>query len=89
MSGKAVLGSVLVVATLLLATPEFAEAAPPPHRGPWPIRNGHNTQPTAQDLSAAHIEDVTPDQAREIDRLYDLLLPSGDDPRSRQGRRAR
>ena len=51
-----------------------AEGAPPVHKGPWPIRNGHNYQPTEYELRALHQEDVTPDQAREIDRLYDQLL---------------
>jgi hypothetical protein len=50
------------------------EDAPPLHEGPWPIRNGLNYQPTEQELRALHQEDVTPDQAREIDRLYDQLL---------------
>ena len=50
------------------------EDAPPLHEGPWPIRNGLNYQPTEQELKALHQEDVTPDQAREIDRLYDQLL---------------
>jgi hypothetical protein len=50
------------------------EDAPPLHKGPWPIRNGLNYQSTEQELRALHQEDVTPDQAREIDRLYDQLL---------------
>src|ERR1700756_5630157 len=52
--------------------------APPLHRGPWPIRNGRNYQPTEHELRALHQEDVTLDQAREIDRLYDKLLASSD-----------
>ena len=51
-----------------------AEGAPPLHKGPWPIRNGLNYQPNEQELRALHQEDVTPGQAREIDRLYDQLL---------------
>jgi hypothetical protein len=58
----------------LLANIGFAEDSPPLHKGPWPIRNGHNYQPTEHELRALHLEDVTPDQAREIDRLYDQLL---------------
>jgi hypothetical protein len=50
------------------------EDAPPLHKGPWPIRNGRNYQPTEHELRASHEEDVTPGQAREIDRLYDQLL---------------
>lgn len=55
-----------------------AERVPPLHRGPWPIRDGHNYQPTERELRALHQEDVTLDQAREIDRLYDKLLASSD-----------
>ena len=55
-----------------------AERVPPLHRGPWPIRNGRNYQPTEHELRALHQEDVTLDQAREIDRLYDNLLASSD-----------
>ena len=57
---------------------DAAEGAPPLHKGPWPIRNGLNYQPTEQELRALHQEDVTPDQAREIDLLYDQLLASND-----------
>jgi hypothetical protein len=55
-----------------------AEGVPPLHRGPWPIRNGHNYQPTELELRALHMEDVTLDEAREIDRIYDKLLASSD-----------
>jgi hypothetical protein len=55
-----------------------AEGVPPLHKGPWPICNGLNYQPTERELRALHEEDVTPDQAREIDRLYDQLLASND-----------
>ena len=51
-----------------------AEGGPLFHSGPWPIHNGRNYQPTEDELRALHLEDVTPDQAREIDRLYDQLL---------------
>ncbi|MCP3475112.1 hypothetical protein NLM33_32840 [Bradyrhizobium sp. CCGUVB1N3] len=33
-----------------------------------------NYQPTEDELRALHLKDVSPDQAREIDRLYDQLL---------------
>jgi hypothetical protein len=70
--------AILVMSTIALGTPTAlaanAENAPPIHEGPWPIRNGHNYQPTKHELRALHQEDVTPDQAREIDRLYDQLL---------------
>ena len=39
-----------------------------------PIRNGRNYQPTENELRSSHLQDVTPDQAREIDRLYSELL---------------
>ena len=55
-----------------------AEGVPPLHRGPWPIRDGRNYQPTERELRALHQEDVTLDQAREIDRLYDQLLATSD-----------
>jgi hypothetical protein len=60
-----------------------AEGAPPLHKGPWPIRNGHNYQPTEHELRALHQEDVTPDQAREIDRLYDQLLANSEESHNR------
>lgn len=44
------------------------------HKGPWPIRNGHNYQPTENELKALHRRDVTPDEAVEIDRLYNQLV---------------
>ena len=72
----------LAVSTIALAAPA-ALAAPPLHKGPWPIRNGRNYQPTEHELRALHEEDVTPGQAREIDRLYDQLLASGEQVRNR------
>jgi hypothetical protein len=51
-----------------------AEDAPPVHRRSWPIHNGLNHQPTQDDLRALHQQDVTSDQAHEIDRLYDQLM---------------
>jgi hypothetical protein len=59
-----------------LGTHGFANNAPLPHQGTWPINNWHNHQPTQDQLNALHLHDVTPDQAREIDRLYDQLLSS-------------
>jgi hypothetical protein len=58
----------------LLVSVGYAGQAPPFHKGPWPIRNGHNYQPTENELRSLHLHDVTPDQAREIDRLYNQLL---------------
>jgi hypothetical protein len=74
MSSEVVFGVTLALASLLLASTGSAENAKPLHKGPWPIRNGPNYQPTAHELKALHLEDLTPDQAREIDRLYDQLL---------------
>ena len=74
--------AILAISTIALgaltAPAANARGALPIHEGPWPIRNGHNYQPTEQELRALHQEDVTPDQAREIDRLYDQLLASND-----------
>jgi len=69
-----IFGPALVVLSLFLANVVYAEQAPPIHKGPWPIRNGHNYQPTEKELRSLHLQDVTPDEAREIDRLYDQLL---------------
>ena len=74
MSRKIVFGVALALASLLLTNIGSAEDSSPLHKGLWPIRNGHNYQPTEHELRALHLEDVTPDQAREIDRLYDQLL---------------
>jgi hypothetical protein len=83
MSSKIVFGVALVVVSLLLANIGSAEDAPLLHKGSWPIRNSHNYQPTEHDLRALRLEDVTPDQAREIDRLYDQLLASSEKDRNR------
>ena len=74
MSSKTIFSVVLVVSSLLLANVGYAEEALPAHKGPWPIRNGHNYQPTENELRSSHIQDVTPNEARVIDRLYDQLL---------------
>jgi hypothetical protein len=74
MSRKTIFGPALVMSSLLLANIGYAEQAPPVRNGPWPIRNDHNYQPTANDLRSSHLQDVTPGEAREIDRLYDQLL---------------
>ena len=79
--------AMLAMTTIALGTPTApaanAEGAPLLHKGPWPIRNGHNYQPTEHELRALHLEDVTPHQAREIDRLYDQLLASSEEARDR------
>jgi hypothetical protein len=79
--------ALLTVRTIALGTPtgfvSNAEGAPPLHSGPWPIQNGRNHQPTEDELRALHLEDVTPDQARAIDRLYDQLLAGSEKVRNR------
>jgi hypothetical protein len=79
--------AMLAVTTIALGTPTAlaanAESAPPLHKGPWPIRDGRNYQPTEHELRASHEKDVTPGQAREIDRLYDQLLASSEKVRNR------
>ena len=74
MLSKTIFGAALVVSSLLLAEVGYAEQALPFHKGPWPIRNGRNYQPTENELRSSHLQDVTPGEAREIDRLYDQLL---------------
>jgi hypothetical protein len=74
MSSKTIFGAALVVSSLLLANVGYAEQVPPVHKGPWPIHNGRNYQPTENVLRSSHLQDVTPDQAIEIDRLYSELL---------------
>jgi len=83
MSSKIVFGVALALSSLLLASIVSAEQSAPLHRGPWPIRNGRNYQPTEHELRALHLEDVTPDQAREIDRLYDRLLARSEEVHDR------
>ena len=77
MSSKVVCACALVAALLSPAELGGAKGAPAIHQGPWPIHNGFNRQPTQDELKALHQQDVTPDQAHEIDRLYDQLLSSG------------
>jgi hypothetical protein len=66
----------LVAALSILAEPGVGKDGPPLHQGPWPIYNGIDHQPTRDELRALHQRDVTPDEAHEIDRLYDQLVSS-------------
>ena len=88
MSNKIILEVILALALalslLVPASGASAESVPLPHEGPWPIHNGRNTQPTERELQSLHLEDVTPEQARTIDRLYDELLANSDAGRKRQ-----
>ena len=78
MSSKLVLASALVAALSFPAQRGIAEHAPSLHRRSWPIHEGFNHQPTQSELRALRQRDVTPDEAREIDRLYDQLLSSSE-----------
>ena len=83
MSKNVLLRVAATLASLLLASVGSAEGAPQLHKGPWPIRDGRNYQPTENELKALHLRDVTPDEAREIDQLYDQLLASSEKVRNR------
>jgi hypothetical protein len=79
---EVILGIALALSLLTPVSSASAESVPSPlHDGPWPIRNGHNYQPTQHELRALHLEDVTPDQARAIDRLYKELLTDSEGTR--------
>jgi len=68
--------TLLAVRTIAISVPTALAADAPSsfHSGRWPIHNGRNYQPTENDLRSRHLQDVTPDQMRKIDRLYDELL---------------
>jgi hypothetical protein len=83
MSNRIVFVVALALASSLLTNIGSAEDAASLHKGSWPIQNGRNYQPTENGLKALNREDVTPDQAREIDRLYDQLLASSEKVRNR------
>jgi hypothetical protein len=66
-----------VIGTLsFLAQPGSAQEKPSLHES-WPIQNGFNRQPTRNELRALHEQDVSPSDAREIDRLYEELMTNG------------
>lgn len=54
----------------------FGKNARLPHHGAWLIYDWHGHQPTQDQLNALHLRDVTPNQAREVDRLYNQLESS-------------
>jgi hypothetical protein len=67
------LGGVALGALFALSLARAEEAKPASHPGPWPIQQGHNLQPRADQLRAMGRHDVTAEQSREIDRLYKQL----------------
>jgi Spy/CpxP family protein refolding chaperone len=74
MASKVIFACVLVSALSFLAALGSAEdVSPPLHQGQWPIYHGRQHQPSQDELNAQHQQDVTPDQADDIDRLYDQL----------------
>jgi hypothetical protein len=78
MSSRVAVACALGAALSLAGTLGFAADAPPVHQGPWPIYDWRDHQPTQGELNADHLHDVTPNQAQEVDRLYDQLLSSSD-----------
>lgn len=74
MSSKRAFWTTAVLASLMFTSIGSAEDAPSFRKGSWPIRNGHNYQPTRQELRDLDRKDVTSEEAREIDRLYDELM---------------
>ena len=74
---------ILVVLILLVApSPGYAENPPTPPSRPWPIWNWHNHQPRQDQLKAAHMDDLGPQDARKVDQLYWQLegrSPTGTD----------
>jgi hypothetical protein len=83
MTSKTVFAAAAVLLSLLLVSMGSAEDALSVRERSWPIRDGHNLQPTERELRALNQQDVTPDQAREIDRLYNQLLAEDEKARKR------
>ena len=78
MSRKTLCALALVGALSSLAEQSIAQETGSLHQGPWPIQNGFKRQPTRNELRALHERDVTTNDAREIDRLYNQLMSTGD-----------
>jgi hypothetical protein len=78
MSHKILFALTLAGALSLPARQAIAQETQSLHQGPWPIQNGIKRQPTRNELRALHEHDVTPSDAREIDRLYNELLSTGE-----------
>ena len=75
MAGRITFICALVAMLAVLTKPGLAEDGAL-HEGPWPIQHGQDRQPTETELKADHLHDVTPNQAQEVDRLYDELMSS-------------
>jgi Spy/CpxP family protein refolding chaperone len=73
---RIVLACTLVAALSFVGTPGFGKDARLPHDGAWPIYDWHDHQPTQDQLNALHLRDITPNQAQEVDRLYNQLESS-------------
>jgi hypothetical protein len=81
MFGLAATGAAHAAQANFLAQPGYADRAQPkdvplPHPGPWPIYDWREHQPTRYQLDAMHLHDLTPNDAREVDRLYNQLESS-------------
>jgi Spy/CpxP family protein refolding chaperone len=76
MSGRAAIACAFGAALSSLGLSAFAKDAPVSHPGPWPIYDWRNHQPTRHQLHTMHMHDLTPNEAREVDRLYDQLESS-------------
>jgi hypothetical protein len=76
MSHRTLLALAVIGTLSFLAQPGSAQEKPSLHES-WPIQNGFNRQPTRNELRALHEHDVSPSDAREIDRLYEELMTNG------------
>lgn len=63
------LNIVLCVGLLTSALLGRTEETAPVHPAPWPIWHWRNHQPTQRELDELHKHDLSPEQAREVDRL--------------------
>jgi len=86
MSHKTLFAFALVGALSCLAQLAIAQDSRSVHEGDWPIQGGVKHQPTRGEVGGGR--EFSQDQAREIDRLYDQLLSTGDktQPRLKRAR---